>query len=218
MWAPYFSVHFDEAQVGLNVYNLLRQFALLRQLSPPKEMITVTKEFLDAKRPTDPRDHKEWDAHNMGRIGHIMKQKERAKVLMDQKATAIADVAFVLEKHSLAITEGLPGYTKTGYKTLKARKRRRAALKAAEELAAERAENISSLEEQLQAEIRADLSQPESQQVKILWQDLYDAQYAKEWPEFITHGQLRFTRNHLIGHEDAEGTDVITDGTFEEAK
>ncbi|KAJ5367559.1 hypothetical protein N7541_001500 [Penicillium brevicompactum] len=218
MWAPYFSVHFNEAQVGLNVYNLLRQFALLRQLSPPKEMITVTKEFLDSKRPTDPRDQKEWDDHNMGRLGHIMKKKERAKVLMDQKATSIADVAFALEKHTLAITEGIPGYTKSGYKTLKARKRRRAALKAAEKLAEERAGNISALEEQLQAEIRADLSKPETQQVKILWQDLYDAQYAKEWPEFITHGQLRFTRNHLIGQEDAEGTDVITDGTFEEAK
>ncbi|CAG8925536.1 unnamed protein product [Penicillium salamii] len=218
MWVPYYSLHFNEAQVGLNVYNLLRQFALLRQLSPPKEMITVTKEYLDSKRPKDPRDQKEWDDHNMGRLGHIMKQKERAKVLMDQKATSIADVAFVLQKQSDDILKGLPGYTKSGYKTLKARKRRRAALKAATELASERAEQISSLEEQLQAEIRTDVSKPEEQQVKILWQDLYDAQYAKEWPEFIHHGQLRWTRNHIIGQEAVEGADVITDGTFEEAK
>ena len=218
MWVPFFSVHFNEAQVGLNVYNLVRQFALLRQLSPPKEMITVTKEYLDSKRPLDPRDQKEWDDHNMGRLGQIMKQKERARVLMDQKATSIADIAFVIGKYSKDILEGLPGYTKSGYKTLKARKRRRAALKAATELAADRAEQVSSLEEQLQAEIRTDLSLPEAQQVKILWNDLYDAQYAQEWPEFIHHGQLRWTRNHIIGQEAVEGTNVITDGTFEEAK
>jgi hypothetical protein len=216
LWVPYFSVHFAEKQIGLNVYNHLRQFALLRQLSPPKEMITVTKEYLDHMRPADPRDQKEWNEHNMGRLGQIMKKKERARVLMNQKATSIADVAFVLQKHMRDITIGLPGFAKGGYKTLKARKRRRAALSAEEKLAEERAEQIASLEEQLDAVISADLSKPESKTVKILWQDMYDAQHAKNWPHFITHGQLRWTRNHIIGQEEG-AAEIVADGSFEEA-
>ena len=216
MWVPYFSVHFAESQIGLNVYNHLRQFALLRQLSPPKEMITVTKEYLNTKRPADPRDQKEWDDHNMGRVGQIMKKKERAEVLMNQKATSIADIAFVLQKHTHDITVGLPGFTKGGYKTLKARKRRRAALAAEAKVAEERAGQIASLEEQLQAEISPDHSKPAPNTVKILWQDVYDAQYAKNWPEFIAHSQLRWTRNHIIGQEDGP-SEIIADGSFEEA-
>jgi hypothetical protein len=174
-------------------------------------MITVTKEYLDSKRPADPRDHEEWDNHNMGRLGQIMKKKERAQVLMNQKATSIADLAFVLQKHTEDITVGLPGFSKSGYKTLKARKRRRAALAAEAKLAEERAAQISSLEEQLQVEISPDHSKPAPNTVKILWQDVFDAQHAKSWPDFITHGQLRWTRNHIIGQED-----IIADGSFEE--
>jgi hypothetical protein len=218
MWVPYFSVHFNEAQVGLNVYNHLRQFALLRQLSPPKEMITVTKEYLDSKRPKDLRDQKQWDKENMGRLGHIMMKKERAYALMNQKATSIADVAFVLQKHRDHIIDGFPESTKSGYKTVKARKRRRSA---AEEEAARleaRAAEVAALEQQLDAEITADHVAPREQSVKILWQDTYDAQYAKYWPKYIEHGQLRWTRNHMVGQEElpVASEDVIADGTFEE--
>ncbi|CAI7645408.1 unnamed protein product [Penicillium viridicatum] len=219
MWVPYFSVHFNEAQVGLNVYNHLRQFALLRQLSPPKEMITVTKEYLDSKRPVDLRDQKQWDKENMGRLGQIMMKKERAYALMNQKATAIADIAFVLQKHRDHILEGVPESSKSGYKTLKARRRRRAALLQEAELAKARASEVSSLEEQLQVDISTDHNAPQEQTVKILWQDTYDAQFAKHWPDYIEHGQLRWTRNHLIGQEDlpVPSEDIIADGSFEQA-
>lgn len=219
MWAPYFSVHFNEAQVGLNVYNHLRQFALLRQLSPPKEMITVTKEYLESKRPTDLRDQKQWDKENMGRVGHIMMKKERAYALMNQKATAIADVAFVLQKQREHILEGFPESSKSGYKTVKARKRRRAALADDAAKAEARAGEVAMLEDQLEVEISADQNAPQEHTVKILWQDTYDAQYAKYWPDYIEHGQLRWTRNHIIGQEDlpVSGEEIIADGTFEEA-
>lgn len=212
MWVPYYSVHFNDAQVGLNVYNLVRQFSLLRQLSPPTEMITVTEAYLDSIRPADPREHKEWNERNMSRVGQIMQKKERAKVLLNQKATSIADVAFALQQNAEHIINGHPGPAKPGYKTLKARKRRRAALNAAEELAEKRSEQISALEEQLQAQVRADTSSPAEGKVRILWDDIYDAQHAEEWPEYIDHGQLRWTRNHIIGMEDV----YITDGSFEE--
>ncbi|KAJ5782717.1 hypothetical protein N7457_004491 [Penicillium paradoxum] len=218
MWAPYFSVHFNEAQVGLNVYNHLRQFALLRQLSPPKEMITVTKEYLDSKRPTDLRDQKQWDKENMGRVGQIMMKKERAYALMNQKATSIADVAFVLQKHRDHILQGFPDSSKSGYKTVKARRRRREALAQEAEQAEAREDEVASLEQQLQVKISTDHNAPREQTVKILWQDTYDAQCAKSWPDYIEHGQLRWTRNHIIGQEDALATsEIIADGSFEEA-
>ncbi|KAJ5558782.1 Mitochondrial homologous recombination protein 1 [Penicillium sp. DV-2018c] len=218
MWVPYFSVHFNEAQVGLNVYNHLRQFALLRQLSPPKEMITVTKEYLDSKRPRDLRDQKQWDKENMGRVGQIMMKKERAYALMNQKATAVADVAFVLQKHRDHIINGFPEPDKSGYKTVKARRRRRSA---AEEEAARleaRAAEVEALEKQLGAEITADHVAPSEHTVKILWQEPYDAHFAKHWPSHVEHGQLRFTRSHMIGFEDVPvaSEDVIADGMFEE--
>ena len=219
MWVPYLSVHFKEAQVGLNVYNHLRQFALLRQLSPPKEMITVTQEYLDSKRPVDLRDQKQWDKENMGRVGQIMMKKERAYALMNQKATAIADIAFVLQKHRDHIVEGVPESSKSGYKTVKARRRRRAALLQEAAQAKERAGEVASLEEQLQVQISADHNAPEEKSVKILWQDTYDAQCAKNWPDYIEHGQLRWTRNHMIGQEDLPipSEDIIADGSFEQA-
>lgn len=217
MWAPYFSVHFNEAQVGLNVYNHLRQFALLRQLSPPKEMITVTKEYLDSKRPADLRDQKQWDKENMNREGQIMMKKERAYALMNQKATAIADIAFVLQKHKEHILGGVPDSTKGGYKTVNARRRKRAALAQEAEQAEARAEEVASLEDQLAVEISTDHNAPKERTVKILWQDTYDAQHAKFWPNYIEHGQLRWTRNHIIGQEDVVGSgEIIADGAFEE--
>ncbi|KXG47690.1 Mitochondrial homologous recombination protein 1 [Penicillium griseofulvum] len=219
MWVPYFSVHFNEAQVGLNVYNHLRQFALLRQLSPPKEMITVTKEYLDSKRPADLRDQKQWDKLNMPRLGQIMMKKERAYALMNQKATAVADVAFVLQKHKEHILEGVPESAKGGYKTVKARKRRREALLQEAERAKEHENQVASLEEQLQVEISTDHNTPEEGSVKILWQDAYDAQCAKTWPDYVEHGQLRWTRNHMVGQEYLPVTkdEIIADGSFEQA-
>ncbi|KAJ5312584.1 hypothetical protein PENANT_c007G10531 [Penicillium antarcticum] len=219
LWAPYYSVHFVEPEVGLDVYNHLRQFALLRQLSPPEEMITVTKEFLESRRPADLRDQKEWDKQNMGRVGQIMKKKERAQALMDQKATSIADIAFLLGKHAGRILNGSPERFLAAYRTQRRRHRQKVAREKLAGAAEERAAEVVSLEEQLDVEIAADLNTPDDGSVKILWQDVYSPQYAKHWPGFVQHGQLRWTRNHVISQEQGnESDEVIADGAFEEAK
>ncbi|KAJ5757499.1 uncharacterized protein N7511_006193 [Penicillium nucicola] len=218
LWAPYYSVHFNNREVGLNVYNHLRQFALLRQLSPPREMITVTKEFLDAQRPTDLRDQMEWDKQNKGRIGQIMKQKERAKALMDQKATSVADIAFLVGKHSGQIMNGPPERVLAEHRTQNQRRRQKIAREKLAASAKERAAEVLSLQEQLGVEIVADMNKPDGSGVKILWQDVYSPQYAKEWPNFVQHGQLRWTRNHIISQEQGfESEEVIADGEFAEA-
>ena len=98
MWVPYFSVHFSpyDAQRGLDAYRLLRQFSLKRQLSPPPEMITHTEETIERYKPRDPNELEEWEKTWKPRIGQIMQKKERARILMDQKATSVADLAAVL--------------------------------------------------------------------------------------------------------------------------
>lgn len=99
MWVPYFSVHFcdSETQLGLLAYQLLRQFSLKRQLSPPPEMITHTEETIARYKPRDPTELEEWEKTWKPRIGQFMQKRERARVLMDQKATSVADLAATLQ-------------------------------------------------------------------------------------------------------------------------
>lgn len=68
-----------------------------RQLEPPKEMITNTRESQARKRPHDPIEAEEWDRKRGQRLFKIMSKKDRARQLMDQKATSVADLAFVLQ-------------------------------------------------------------------------------------------------------------------------
>ena len=105
MWRPYFAVHFPEtdvgAKAGLTAYQRLREFALRRQLSPPPEQLIATeKDYEDEKkRKGDPVDVREQQfARNMKLpfVGQRLPKKLRAKRLMDQRATSVADLAFVL--------------------------------------------------------------------------------------------------------------------------
>ncbi|KAI5284975.1 hypothetical protein KEM52_002654 [Ascosphaera acerosa] len=97
LWAPYFSLHFAAPRTGLAVYRLLREFALLRQFSPPPDAITYTEAYLARKRPRDPLKAEEFDRTHARRVGHVLPAPERARVLMDQKASSVADAARAVE-------------------------------------------------------------------------------------------------------------------------
>ncbi|KAI5306943.1 hypothetical protein KEM56_006254 [Ascosphaera pollenicola] len=97
MWSPYFSLHFASSRTGLEVYRLLREFSMLRQFSPPEDMVKVTKEWLDRKRPRNPNDAKKFDEENEWKLGYFLPQKDRARVLMDQKVSSVADAATALD-------------------------------------------------------------------------------------------------------------------------
>ncbi|PGH03409.1 hypothetical protein AJ79_07375 [Helicocarpus griseus UAMH5409] len=100
MWTPYFSLHFSSASRGLEAYRLLREFSLQRQLAPPEDMIKASEgnEYLFRQRPRDPLEAEKWDEEWKPRIeaSHFLGKKMRARILMDQKATSVADVAAVL--------------------------------------------------------------------------------------------------------------------------
>ncbi|KAL2371158.1 hypothetical protein BDBG_08324 [Blastomyces gilchristii SLH14081] len=100
MWTPYFSLHFASNSQGLEAYRLLREFSMQRQLAPPADMITASEEceILTRQRPRDLTEAKKWDEEWKIRMEkhHILSKRLRARVLMDQKATSVADVAAVL--------------------------------------------------------------------------------------------------------------------------
>lgn len=178
-----------------------------RQLAPPQEMITVTEELLAAKRPKKPTDAEEFDNLNRKRLGLTMEKRERARVLMNQRATSVADIAAVVSIQDEAIANGfLDRDGSRGYLTRKARQRRRAALKGAEEKAEENQARVEQFEETLAESSHEDVKiaptdapDPENAGVvKILWRDVDDAHHAQSWSANVQHGKLQLTRDAQI--------------------
>ncbi|KAJ6144932.1 hypothetical protein N7470_008827 [Penicillium chermesinum] len=178
MWAPYYSVHFSNSRLGLRAYQLLREFSMQRQLSPPPEMITVTEELLAAKRPKNPVEAEEFDKMNLKRIGKTMEKKERARVLMDQRATSVADIAAVVSIQDQAIADGfLERDGKRGYLTPR--------------MSESQGEDVEIVP----------TSPPHSKKpevVRILWRDVHDAQFAENWSKNVRHGQLQLSPDAQI--------------------
>lgn len=105
VWRPYFSIHFPEtpagAQAGLKAYHRLRELSVKRQLSPSPELVIATEtDVQKAKDKYTPiefhnrmKDHK---IKNMPIKNQLLPKKLRARRLMDQKASSVADAAYVL--------------------------------------------------------------------------------------------------------------------------
>ncbi|KAL4920547.1 transcriptional regulation of mitochondrial recombination-domain-containing protein [Aspergillus aurantiobrunneus] len=237
MWVPYYSVHFNDSQVGLRAYHLLREFSMQRQLSPPREMITITEEFLNQKRPRNPEEAREFDEKYNDKVGWLMEKKDRARAVMDQKATSVADISAVLAIQEEEIKDGFAD-GKRGYLTRGARRRRRAARKKEEAKAKEHAERVAGLEatlstEQVTYKIQESQDTPVSAEnatttekaparsaedpVKILWTDIHNAQYAENWPTRVLHGELDLSRDHVMpGQKPIYGVEVLADKVFKE--
>ncbi|KAL1952472.1 hypothetical protein VTO42DRAFT_5287 [Malbranchea cinnamomea] len=233
VWIPYFSVHFPSPEPGLRAYKMLREFSLRRQLEPPAEMITHTDETIEKKKPRDPNQLEKWEKEWKPRVGQFMQKKERARILMDQKATSVADLAFVLtflhkerlqneqlaaqaeQEDGAAAAEEQGENGEKGKKTkklsIKARKRQRRA-RAREELRRKRIEErIAQLEKEIweREHVRVKITDEVEMtghklnegEVKILWTDIQDAHYAREWPDSSIHDELAPTKEHIISHK-----------------
>ncbi|KAJ9633781.1 hypothetical protein H2204_006779 [Knufia peltigerae] len=107
-WTPYFSIHFPPtpagALSGLFAFQKLRELSLQRQLSPPDDLIRVTEEDIQIIKSKigSPLELQELQAHDrlnaqIPKVGEILPKKLRGRRLMDQKATSVADAAFVLD-------------------------------------------------------------------------------------------------------------------------
>jgi hypothetical protein len=215
MWTPYFSMHFPSPTTGLEAYRLLREFSIRRQLSPPTDIITNSDANLSRKRPKDPLEAEKWDKEWKPRMGQIMQKKLRARILMDQKATSVADVAAVLtiqeEKAEKAAAQGGEAAGKKQRKlSHRARKRIARARRLQQQHEKKIRERIRCIEHDLSSKNikvkitnkgqleRKDLSEKD---VKILWTDIQDAQYAESWPKGVIHGKLSPVRGHIIGKQ-----------------
>lgn len=235
MWVPYFSVHFNESKVGLRAFHLLREFSLQRQLAPPREMVTITEQFLNQKRPRSPEEAKEFDEKYGDKIGWLMEKKDRARAAMDQKATSVADISAVLAIQEDEINNGFAD-GKRGYLSRGARRRRREARKKEEAKANQNAERIAKLEATLssnQVTYKIQESQDADTKlesgegtegrsaedpVKILWTDIHNARYAENWPTRVLHGELDLTRGHVMPGQKPlyHGIEVLADKSFTE--
>ncbi|KAL1975932.1 hypothetical protein VTN31DRAFT_4324 [Thermomyces dupontii] len=223
VWVPFYSVHFDDAKVGLRAYHLLREFSMQRQLSPPRELVTVTEKWIARKRPRDPFEAEKFEREWRPKIGALLDKKERARNLMDQKATSVADIAAVLHIQEEEIKNGF-GQPNREYKTRKERKRRRAARQKEAEVSAKAAERIRQFENLISTdEVQYKVADATEEQVtnpmevKILWSDLHDARYAAKWPERVKHGELELTREYIMPGQKV-GNDVLANDAFEEKK
>lgn len=193
-----------------------------RQLAPPREMITINEETLAKRRPREPAAAKSFDEKFQSKIGQLMPPPWRARVVMDQKATSVADVAAVIAIQEEEIKNGFAN-GKRGYLTWSVRKRRRLARQRNKELAEKDAARIAEFQEnvlndpQFQRSVPSELktrqviSLPtddpnseyhlEGDQVKILWNDLFDASFAQSWPERVVHGELDWSRDHVMASQ-----------------
>ncbi|ETI21236.1 hypothetical protein G647_07581 [Cladophialophora carrionii CBS 160.54] len=108
MWTPYFSIHFPPtpagALEGLFAFQKLRELSTQRQLSPPENLIRATQEDIDIVKSKlgSPTTLQEMAARDelqgkIPQLNEILPKKLRAQKLMDQKATSVADAAFVLD-------------------------------------------------------------------------------------------------------------------------
>lgn len=189
-------------------------------------MITITERFLDQKRPRDREEAEEFDEEYEGKVGKLMKKKDRARAVMDQKATSVADIAAVIgiqeqEKEEAAQKTGPDGEeklakTKAGQKRQRIAKRR---AKAYEEAVKERVENFAKALSTPEVEYKIQVPEAvQDDQVKILWTDLQDAKYAQSWPESVRHGELRkMSHGHVMPDQrPGYAENVATEDTLEE--
>ena len=116
VWRPYFSIHFPKtpggAAKGLLVFQELRELSMRRQLKPPKEMVIATDQDIQTiknkYRPHQLKDATERSSTKRGGqytrldmpvVGMRLPKKMIARRLMNQRGTAVADVAAVLKRH-----------------------------------------------------------------------------------------------------------------------
>ncbi|KAL8717044.1 MAG: hypothetical protein Q9225_005680 [Loekoesia sp. 1 TL-2023] len=171
LWHPLCLVEFPRPSQGLLAYRRLREFRRLHETSYPLSLITKTEGPLQ---------------------GQLHSTKKRGKILMDQKANSIADLAAVLALQKRGPTK-----------------------KHVEE-ANRRVERVRTQKERGKKKFRrrnpqgADPGGVEG--VKVRWANLLDAEFAEKWPEEVVHDGLTRHRYTAALPLIEEGGEAIEDG------
>ena len=130
---------------------MLREFRVLHEKNYPLDIITETEGKLK---------------------GSLISKKRRGKVLMNQKANSVADLAAVLQLQEKGPSEE---------RILNAERRRRRV----ETLKRQKGEGkVKKRPIDVVSEMGG------IQGVKVRWADILDAEYAETWPEAVVHGGL----------------------------
>lgn len=148
-------VYFPSPHAGLAAFRKLREFRVLHETSYPLEIITETEG--------------KWR-------GSLMPKKKRGKVLMDQKANSVADLAAVLQLQELG-----PSHERIA----NAERRRRRV----ETLKRQKGEdNVK----KAPLDVASEMGGVEG--VKVRWANMLDLEFANAWPEGVVHGGLETSR------------------------
>ena len=180
LWTPFCMVYFPSPHAGLAAFRKLREFRVLHETSYPLDIITETEG--------------KWK-------GSLLPKKERGKVLMDQKANSVADLAAVLQ-----LQESGPSDQRIAYAD---RRRRRV-----DTLKRQKGEeNVK----KAPIDIASEMGGIEG--VKVRWADMLDMEFAEAWPEKVVHGGLEKNRHtaafpavEIVEDERGSRKDVVVDG------
>ena len=156
-WSPLCVLSFPKSSQGLDAYTKLRAFRELHETAYPLSIVTQT------------------EGKN---AGTLMTKKDKGKVLMDQKANTVADMAAVL-----AIQARPP--SPEVIERMKKRVRTDGRSVAKRGLGSQRTANVFEFQGKVDG-------------VSIWWASMLDAEYAATWPEEVKHGKLAVDRGTAI--------------------
>jgi Transcriptional regulation of mitochondrial recombination len=164
LWQPFATISFPSPFQGLKALHKLREYRKLHELSYPLELI-------------------------QDKGGRLLGKKARGKVLMNQKANSVADIAAVLKGQEGDLEKALKEKESLGVVGVKRPMPKRGILRKAQKLEAKIAE----------------LEKVETEHVKIQWANILDAEFAESWPDSVVHDGLAVSR-HTAPHP--EQTDI----------
>ena len=148
-------VYFPSQHAGLAAFKKLREFRVLHETSYSLDIITETEG--------------KWK-------GSLIPKKKRGKVLMDQKANSVADLAAVL-----LLQESGPSDRRIA--NAETRRRR------VETLKKQKGEdNVKKAPIDVASELKG------VEGVKVRWANMLDQEFAEAWPEGVVHGWLEKSR------------------------
>ena len=148
-------MYFPSPYAGLAAFRKLREFRVLHEKNYPLDLIRETE----------------------GKFtGSLMPKKRRGKVLMNQKANSIADLAAVLQLQEKGPSE----------ERIQSAERRRRRVETLKKQKGE--DKVKKAPIDVAAELRG------VEGVKVRWANPSDAEFAEAWPERVVHGGLEKSR------------------------
>ena len=173
-------VYFPSPHAGLAAFRKLREFRILHETSYPLDIITETEG--------------KWK-------GSLIPKKKRGKVLMDQKANSIADLAAVLQLQEIGPSQE---------RIANAERRRRRV----ETLKRQKGE-----ENVMKAPVDVANEMGGVKGVKVRWANMLDLGFAQAWPEGVVHGGLEISRYtaafpavEIVEDENGVKNEFVVDG------